>query len=190
MKVIGLAGKPGSGKSAVARELARRPGVAWVDLDPVAWTTYCCGSPTFDRLVERFGARILDAAGEIERARLAEAAFSSSGARRDLDAIVHPAVSDVLADLIQSEWARGTKVLFVEGALLATSPYVDRSLFDAILWLDAPDAVCSHRLRCDGREAQADRFRGLEPDEGCPQLSADGSVAEVAARVWAAIETL
>lgn len=190
MKVIGLAGKPGSGKSAVARELAHRLLVAWIDLDPVAWDTYRRGTPTFDRLVERFGSRILNAAGEIERARLAEAAFSDPEARRDLDAIVHPAVSDALAKRIQSESERGTKVLLVEGALLAVSPHVDRSMFDAILWLDAPGNVRRRRLASDGREEQADRLSNLEPDEGCLRLSADRPIPEVAERVWDAIEAL
>lgn len=190
MKVIGLAGKPGSGKSAVARELAHHPAVTWIDLDPVAWDTYRSGKPAFDRLVARFGSRILGAAGEIERSRLAEAAFSNSDARRDLDAIVHPAVSDALAERIQSELDRGTKVLLVEGALLAISPYVDRSMFDAILWLDAPDNVRRRRLASNGREKQVDRFGDLEPDGTCARLSAGGTVSEVAARVWEAIEAL
>ena len=190
MKVIGLAGPPGSGKSAVARELAHRPAVEWIDLDPVAWDTYRSGTPAFDRLVARFGSRILGTAGEIDRARLADAAFSNPDARRDLDAIVHPAVRDALADRIQSESDRGTKVLFVEGALLAISPYVDRSLFDAILWLDAPDNVRRQRLASDGREKQVDRFGNLEPDGGCVHLPADGPVSEVAARVWDAIQAL
>ncbi|MBU0596229.1 dephospho-CoA kinase [Candidatus Bipolaricaulota bacterium] len=190
MKVIGLAGKPGSGKSAVARELALRPAVTWVDLDPVAWSTYCGGTPPLDRLVERFGAGILNAAGEIDRARLAEAAFASPEARRDLDAIVHPAVSEAIAERIREESALGTEVLLVEGALLATSPYVDRSRFDAILWFDASDNLRRQRLASGSREAQVDRFGALEPGENVLRVSAEGTVSVVAERVWRIIEAL
>ncbi|GAF84886.1 unnamed protein product, partial [marine sediment metagenome] len=54
-RVIGLAGRPGCGKSAVARALAGRPSVEAIDLDRVAWETYVPETTTYDRLVARFG---------------------------------------------------------------------------------------------------------------------------------------
>jgi len=187
MKVIGLAGPPGTGKSAVGRELARRPGVRWIDLDPIAWSAYRRGTEAFVRLVDRFGPAVVGEDGAIDRRRLANRAFATSEARAELDAIVHPAVNEALAERIRAEQADGAEVLLIEGALLATSPHVDRSLFDAILWLEASEDARRARLAADGREAQIDRLDGVEPRGTVQRVSSDGSVIEVAERIWNAI---
>jgi dephospho-CoA kinase len=100
MKVIGLAGPAGSGKSAVGREIARQEGVAWLDLDRLAWSTYEPGTHAFTSLVVRFGTDILGPDGRIDRPELAKRAFLNPEAKRDLDRIVHPAVSEALARAI------------------------------------------------------------------------------------------
>ena len=186
--VIGLAGRPGCGKSAVVETLAQRPGIEAMDLDRIAWETYASGTPTYDRLVGRFGHRILSKDGRIDRGVLANLALSDPAARRDLEAIVHPAVTERMNALIRSAERRGIDVLFVEGALVASSPHVDRSAFDAILWLDASDRTRRNRLRADGREGHADRMDGVSPDERAIRVDAEGTVAEVAERVWRAIK--
>jgi len=190
MKVIGLAGPPGSGKSAVGRALSKRAGVEWIDLDPIAWSVYREGTEVFVELIDRFGSGICGDTGEIDRTRLAKAAFSSPEARRDLDSIVHPAVNEAIAERTREEAAAGTAVLMIEGALLATSPHVDRDLFDAILWLEVSDDVRRQRLASDDREAQADRLRDMAPSDGVLRVSADGTVLDVAERVARAIGDL
>jgi dephospho-CoA kinase len=158
MDVIGLGGAPGSGKSTVARALAARSGIEWIELDRVAWTTYRIGTPTHRRLVEWFGKRILTTAGEIDRQALAREAFARPAARRALDGIVHPAVTAALREEIARHRAAGTSLLLVEGALLGVSEAVDYSLFDALLWLDAPDAVRRRRLTSEGRAEHGRRW--------------------------------
>jgi dephospho-CoA kinase len=187
-RVIGLAGRPGCGKSAVARALAGRRNVEAIDLDRVAWETYVPETPTYDRLVARFGRAVLSEDGRIDREKLASFSLSDAAARRDLEAIVHPAVSDRLDELRRSADERGTKVLFVEGALLASSPHVDRSVFDAVVWLEASDETRRNRLRLDGREEHADRMDGVCPDGATIVVDAEGTVSEVVERVWRSIE--
>ncbi len=187
MRVLGLAGPPGSGKSAVARALAGRPGVEALDLDTVAWAAYAPGQPAHARLVERFGETILAEGGRIDRARLARAALADPGTRRDLEAIVHPAVMERLAARVRDARCRGVELLLVEGALLASSPHVDRSLFDRIVWLEASDDVRRARLRSQGREHQVDRMAGVEPRAGTV-VDAEGTVDDVARRVEESLE--
>jgi len=188
MKVIGLAGKAGSGKSAVARRLAERDGVEWVDLDRVAWRTYRPGTAAHARLVERFGPEILDRDGVIDRKRLAEKAFADPSSRTDLESIVHPAVTEWLREEIAARRRSGTQLLLVEGARLAGSPHVDRSSFDAILWLDAAPSTRRARLARAGRADHVDRVP--DPPRGVRVIVAEGDLDAVASRVMAAIDGL
>ena len=188
MIVVGLAGPAGSGKSAVAKELARRAGVAWIDLDRVAWSTYGPDGPAFHALLARFGSDILAADGRVDRGALAAKAFGDPASKRDLERIVHPAVNAALAASIGEEGRRGRQVLLVEGALLASSPDVDRDLFDVILWLDIPFPVRGDRLRQDGRGHHVARNDKLAPSGDVVRIDADASLDEVAERVWSVIE--
>jgi dephospho-CoA kinase len=188
MIVVGLAGPAGSGKSAVAKELARRAGVARIDLDRVAWSTYEPDGPAFHALLARFGSGILAADGRVDRAALAAKALGDPAGKRDLERIVYPAVNAALDALIAEEERRGRRVLLVEGALLASAPDVDRDLFDAILWLDVPLPVRSARLRQDGREHHTARNDKLAPSGDVIRIDADAVLDEVAERVWSVIE--
>jgi len=187
VKVIGIAGPAGSGKSAVARQLSHRAGVAWVDLDRLAWATYDPGTTVHAELVERFGREILDESGRIHRTTLAARAFADASGKRDLEHLVHPAVSAALARRIGEERRRGRRFLLVEGALLGTSLDVDRDALDAILWLDVPAEVRAARLDADGRAEHGERTKELEKPEGALRIDADAPLDEVARSVWRAI---
>jgi len=188
MKVIGLAGRAGSGKSAVARYLAQEPAVEWVDLDAVAWDTYTMGTAVYKRLVEAFGGKLLSESGEIDRLRLAEAAFASHENQKTLNAIVHPAVSDAADAIIREHRQKGTEILLIEGALLASSPYVDRSAYDLVLWLDVPDDVRMDRLQAIGREDHGKRSNEVSPSGAFISIPASGAIEEVAQRILRAID--
>ncbi|MDD4903759.1 MAG: dephospho-CoA kinase [Candidatus Bipolaricaulis sp.] len=187
MIVVGLAGPAGSGKSAVARQVARRAGVEWIDLDRLAWSTYEPGTSVFSDLVARFGAEIVDANGRIDRAALAERSFADPAGRRDLERLVHPALNDALRRRIEEERCAGCRILLVEGALLGSSPEVDGSLFDAILWFDVPPAVREERLRAEGRGHHAVRTDALAMPEGAERIAADAPLADVVKRVRRAL---
>jgi dephospho-CoA kinase len=190
MKVIGLAGPAGSGKSTITQELSKQEDVVSIDLDEVAWESYRPRTSTYWRLVSRFGKDILDAEGSIDRTRLGAVVFSDERALNDLNAIVHPAVIDRLREIIHEKEACGVQVLLVEGVLLATSPHVDRSLFDAVIWLDVSSEIRRERLQADGRHAHIARTIQEPDSKDVIRINAEGSVAEVAARVADAIESV
>ncbi len=187
MKVIGLAGPAGSGKSAVARALSQRAGVGWIDLDRLAWSTYEPGTPAFTALVVRFGVGILAPDGQIDRTELARRAFADPEAKRDLDRIVHPAVDGALARRIENEREAGREVLLVEGALIGASPHIDLGLFDVMVWLEAPRRVREKRLGSVGRGEHAARNADLAAPRGAVCIDAEGPIDEVAERVWRAV---
>ena len=93
MLLVGLTGGIGAGKSTVAELLAAR-GAVIVDADRVARAVVEPGQPALKKLVERFGESILDPDGRLERGALAKLVFGDDEARRDLEAITHPAIND------------------------------------------------------------------------------------------------
>jgi len=188
MKVIGLAGRAGSGKSAVAQHLAQESAVEWVDLDAVAWDTYTMGTAAYKCLLEAFGEKILSESGEIDRLRWAEAAFASPENLKTLNAIVHPAVSDAVSGIIREHRKMGIEILLIEGALLASSPYVDRSAYDLVLWLDVPDDVRTGRLQAINREDHVKRGNEVLPSGDFVSIPASGAIKDVAERILLAID--
>jgi dephospho-CoA kinase len=189
-KLIGIAGKPGSGKSAIGRALASRPRIEWIDLDRVAWETYEPWTETYRRVVERFGDGVVGEDGAIARGELAVRVFLDPAAKEDLEAIVHPAVVERIEALRSEHDRRGTAFLIAEGALLTTSRHVNASVFDALIWLEASDAVREARLAAEGRADHAARGDGLAPSRGAIVVDAEGPVEEVVERVLRVFSTL
>ncbi len=91
MKRVALTGGIATGKSYVRARLAAR-GVPTIDSDTLAREAVAVGTPGLDAVVRRFGRDVLDASGALNRHALASIVFADAGARRDLEAIVHPAV--------------------------------------------------------------------------------------------------
>lgn len=167
--------------------MAQRPGIAWVDLDRLAWQTYAPGTTTHARLVDTFGDEIVGPSGRIDRARLARRAFSDAASLEALNAIVHPAVADAVTEIVRRHREVGTTLLLIEGALLASSPHVDRSLYDVIVWLEVPDEIRAERLRGCGRAKHVERSDAVMPKPPVLTVSGEGTVAQVADRLLAAV---
>lgn len=180
MKVIGMVGPAGSGKSTVARCLEAEPGVAHLDCDELAWAVYRPGGPAYSSLVAAFGTGVLAADGTVDRKRLARVALATTPARQTLERIVHPEVMSAICRAAAEHAAKGTEFLLVEGALLLASPHVDRSLFDAFVWIDAPLSERRRRLLCAGlgtetAEQRLAAQRDLTPPAGERVYLLDGS---------------
>ncbi|MEY4361621.1 MAG: hypothetical protein RL391_927 [Actinomycetota bacterium] len=91
MILVGLTGGIGSGKSTVSGRLAER-GAVIIDADAITREVQQPGSPVIDKLVERFGASIVDSDGALARPVLANIVFNDPEALKALNEIVHPAV--------------------------------------------------------------------------------------------------
>jgi dephospho-CoA kinase len=92
VKLVGLTGGIGSGKSTVSRLLAER-GAIIVDADAITREVQAPRQPVFDAIVERFGPTVVAADGNLDRAALAATVFGDANALKDLNGIVHPAVN-------------------------------------------------------------------------------------------------
>ena len=196
MVLIGLTGGIGSGKSTVSQKLVER-GARLIDADAVVRELQEPGTPVFEAMVERFGPGIVAEDGTLDRAAVAAIVFSDEAARRDLNAIVHPAVGAEIARRIAD--AAGTDdVVVLDVPLLVES---SRYQVAGVLVVDCPVDVAVERLvsargmsEADARAriaVQATREERLARadhvvDNSGPPAALDGEID----RAWAWIEGL
>ena len=93
MYVVGLTGGIGCGKSEAARIFARL-GVPVVDVDLIARQLSMPGEETLSEIIEIFGNEYLLPDGNLDRAKLRDKVFTDTAARKDLEAIMHPAIHE------------------------------------------------------------------------------------------------
>lgn len=158
---IGLTGGIASGKSTVASELARL-GAHVIDADVLAREVVAPGTEGFAAVVDRFGPTVLRPDGSLDRARLGRIVFSDAAARRDLEAIVHPAVRQRAA-AIEAALPPDAIVVHVIPLLIETGQADD---FDAVVVVDVPEAVQIDRLVTRD---------GLTPEAASARLAAQTS---------------
>ena len=121
MKVIGLVGGSGSGKSVFCEVLARR-GIASVDCDKLSHAVQEKGTPCFLELVERFGGEILFPDGNVDRQALASLVFSDKEALSDLNTIMHKHILDALRRRL-GELSETEQFVVVEAPVLFESGF-------------------------------------------------------------------
>ena len=141
MKVIGITGGVGAGKSTVLAYLQALPGVRVVQADEVGHLVMEPGTDAFRKIREHFGTGILTGDGKIDRAALARIVFSDSRELDWLNSVIHPAVKQWIRGEIRKAESGGDCRLFViEAALLLEDHYEDEKI-DAIFANQQTDAV-------------------------------------------------
>jgi dephospho-CoA kinase len=156
MKVFGLTGGIACGKGTVASMFAQL-GAAVIDADDVAHEVIAPGKPAWRELVEFFGESILRPDRTIDRKKLADIVFADAAARRRLNAITHPRITEEiqtrLADLAQSV----CQIAIVEAALIGEGE-ADSGFDDIIVVYANPSAQIARLIDRDGlAEQQAQR---------------------------------
>lgn len=137
MKIAGLTGGIGSGKSTVAR-LFGELGVHWVDADDVAREVVEPGTPALARIAEHFGEKILTSEGTLDRAQLRGIVFEEPEERVWLESLLHPIIRDELIRQLNPENYQLPYVLLVSPLLLETDQH---ELVDRIIVIDVPKDV-------------------------------------------------
>ena len=141
--IIGLTGGVASGKSEVTRRFEAL-GVAVADADLAARAVVEPGQPALAAIATRFGAGILLPDGRLDRRQLRELVFADMQARRDLEAITHPAIRALLRTqclAAPGPYAIAAIPLLAEAGGRAGYPWLDR-----IVVVDAPMELQRSRL--------------------------------------------
>ena len=114
---VALTGGIGTGKTVVLNHL-RLLGVPVIDADEVAHAVIAAGTPGAAAVQTRFGSSVMAPDGGVDRARLGALVFRDPVARRDLEAIVHPAVYQAIQSWMAARAARGETLAVAEIPLL------------------------------------------------------------------------
>ena len=111
MKVCGLTGGVGMGKSAAAEILLAR-GALVVDTDDLARQLVQPGEPALGEIQRAFGSQMVDGNGQLQRELLARAVFSDATARQKLESILHPRIRNRWKNQIEN-WRAEQKPLAI-----------------------------------------------------------------------------
>ncbi len=144
MKVIGITGGVGAGKTQVLEYLNNKYGATICQTDLVAKKMQKKGGECFDAIVEHFGESILNEKGELDRDRLAGIIFNDPEELEAMNAIVHPAVKDEIRKKIAHEERKHTNVFIVESALLIEDSYDE--FCDELWYIYVEDETRKKRL--------------------------------------------
>lgn len=103
-------------------------GAVVIDADRIAHEAIARGGPAYERVVERFGPRILAPDGSIDRAELGGIVFADAASRRDLEAITHPEIYSAIGRRLEGLSGFGGVVVLDAALLVETLPDRGRSL--------------------------------------------------------------
>jgi dephospho-CoA kinase len=184
---IGLTGGIASGKSTVSQLFASH-GVPVIDADVIAREVIAPGTALLQKVFARFGPTIRRPDGTLDRAALRQLVFADASKRRELEALLHPAIRERTARLAWQ--AIGPYQLHVVPLLVETGA---ASRYHRVLVVDCPESLQSQRLRArDGvtepearamLEAQASRQARLAVADDV--ITNDGAPAALAPQVAA-----
>ncbi len=195
LKVFGLTGGIGSGKSTVAA-LLRERGVPVVDADELAREAVAPGSDGLAQVVDAFGGELLGPDGALDRKQLAARVFSDEAARKRLNGITHPIVRRLSQERFAALGEAGVPLAAYDVPLLfevgldavlrpvvlvavSESTQVERVLSRGGLTEDEARARIAAQLPLAAKKERADHV-----------LHNDGTLAELAAQVDALLPLL
>ena len=145
MKIIGITGGVGSGKSRILSYMEERFQAVVCQADHVAWDLQKPGEVCYKEIVSYFGTGILNKDETIDRKVLGQIVFSNEEELLKLNAITHPAVKDAIRKQIESEVKRGIELFVIEAALLIEEHYDE--ICDELWYIYTDRQVRRERLK-------------------------------------------
>ncbi len=160
MKLIGLTGAIGSGKSSVSALFARK-GAIIIDGDGIAKQLQQKGSATLQKMVDEFGDILLEN-GELDRAKVAQLVFGDADLLKRLNAIMHPAISAEILRQIEANLTTDN-VVVLDMPLLVENP---REGLSGLVVVDVDPEVAITRLV---------QFRNMNEDDARRRMASQAS---------------
>jgi len=148
MKVIGITGGIGSGKSLVAKILMDKYGAYFINTDRIAKEQMDVGGVSYAGVVEYFGRSILTEDGSIDRKKLSEIVFQDKEKLQKLNDLTHPNVLTA----VQEELASLRRAGMVKYAIIETALMIEAGfdfICDEVWYVYTPEEIRRERLRND-----------------------------------------
>ncbi len=161
MKVIGITGGVGAGKSTVLNLIKERCSCFILMADEAAHEVKKRGQVCYEELVDLLGREVLADDGEIDKGRMARIIFEpgNEGLLKKVNGIIHPRVKEYILKSIDDHRAAGdADYYFIEAALLIEDGY--REICDELWYVYADEKVRADRLRRT-RGYSDERIRGI-----------------------------
>lgn len=193
---IGLTGGIGSGKSTVAGMLAAK-GAAVIDADAISRSLTAPGGRAMAAIAQTFGSKMVDAQGAMDRQAMREGVFQNPQAKQQLEAIIHPLVSQITLEKAQAAVQSGHRVLVFDVPLLVESGERWRKQVDRVIVVDCDAETQRQRVMARSGLAaeEIDRIIGLQAsraqrlacadqvifNQGLSLAELEGQVAQLAA---------
>ncbi len=197
MKIIGLTGGIGSGKSTVSRFLGEL-GAVIIDADKVGHEAFKSDTEVWGEIVAAFGEQILATNREIDRKKLGDVVFGNPKSLARLNRIMHPRMYEIVKTKLEEYRRQGMDVVILEAPLLIEAGWT--SLVDEIWVTVAPEATVvsrtEERAGLSGEEVLARIRSQLSSGERAKRadliIDTDCSLDELRARVgelWEGLHT-
>jgi dephospho-CoA kinase len=193
---IGLTGGIGCGKSTVADMLAAR-GAAVIDADAISRSLTATGGRAMAAIAQNFGTQMVDAQGAMDRQAMRNMVFQNPQAKQQLEAIIHPLVSQITAEQTQAALQAGRRVLVFDVPLLVESGERWRKQVDRVIVVDCDADTQRQRVMARSGLAaeEIDRIMALQAsrsqrlacadtvilNQGLSLVELEAEVAQVAA---------
>lgn len=185
MKILGITGGVGSGKSQTLSYLKAIDGVIVCEADLIGREVQEKDSYCLEAMSCVFGSDILEESGALNRRRLGELVFSDEEKLKQLNAIIHPLVRKKIEELILFHKSQGKQVFVLEAAILLESNYAE--ICDEIWYIRRDDKLRMKHLQ-ESRHYTKELFESIvsrqltaeEFEKGCTKtIDNNGSLKQL-----------
>lgn len=145
MKVIGVTGGVGAGKSAILSYLEEKYQARVILADQVANKLKEPGECCYEAIVRLFGSSILLEDGTINRKRMGQIIFNDNELLQKTNKIIHPAVKSYIIQEMKKASEDGISFFVIEAALLIEDNY--REICDELWYIYTREDVRRERLK-------------------------------------------
>lgn len=146
MKVIGITGGVGAGKSSILNYIRDNYRSEIIIADDLAKSLCEKGKVCFEPLVKLLSEAVLGETGEIDRSKMASLIFDDDSLREKVNAIIHPSVKKYICDRIDVLRRNSEKdFLFIEAALLIEDGY--KEIVDEMWYIYTDESIRRQRLK-------------------------------------------
>ena len=166
MKILGITGGVGAGKSTVLDFLKEKYHAYVIQADLVGHLVMEPDGSCYDRVVALFGKQVIKNDKTIDRKMVSDVVFGSEIMRQSLDAIIHPAVRQYILNQIEQQREAGCSLVVVEAALLLEEHY--EKFCDKVWYVHTEREIRISRLmenRGYSREKSESIISSQAPDE-------------------------